>query len=147
MRCAICGDAAFISADGTGAVDHSLPGRFGLPELPYSHPAVLVDSREPEPAILPEFRIAARPIIASRTLKVDEKVTDLAEIIADMVSRVSAVEQVGARAVARWHQFGGARVGVDDAGDFVRIEFGRVAQAHVDELVTVVELHPRVAGD
>lgn len=147
MRCAVCGDAARSLADGSGLVGHVLPGRLGLPELPYTHAAVLVDAREPEPAMLPEFRMAARPIVNSRTLKIGEKMNDLTELLAEMMRRVAAVEQVGARVVARWHEFGGARVGVDEHGDFVRIEFGHGAQAHVDELVTFVELHPRVAAD
>lgn len=51
----------------------------------------------------------------------------------DLIEHVTAVEQDGAHIVVDWHTPGGIRVGLDAAGNAVRVEFGDTLPGWVAE--------------
>jgi predicted AAA+ superfamily ATPase len=62
----------------------------------------------------------------------DEALEDLANAM-DTIEHVTAVEQDGAHIPIDWHEIGGIRVGLDAAGNAVRVEFGDTLPGWVAE--------------
>jgi len=62
----------------------------------------------------------------------DQALEDLANA-QDTIEHVTAVEQDGAHIPIDWHEIGGIRVGLDAAGNAVRVEFGDTLPGWVAE--------------
>ena len=62
----------------------------------------------------------------------DQALEDLADA-QDLIENVAAVEQDGAHIPIDWREIGGIRVGLDAAGNAVRVEFGDTLPGWVAE--------------
>lgn len=51
----------------------------------------------------------------------------------DLIGHVTAVEQDGAHIPVEWREIGGIRIGLDVAGNAVRVEFGDTLEGWVAE--------------
>ena len=65
--------------------------------------------------------------------KLSEALDRIEELEAQIASGLSAVEQDGAHIVIDWREFPGLRVGLDAAGNAVRVEFDPAVDAWVGE--------------
>lgn len=70
--------------------------------------------------------------MATTKKQLDDALDEIAGL-EDLIGHVTAVEQDGAHIVIEWREIGGIRIGLDAAGNAVRVEFGDTLPGWVAE--------------